>query len=381
MITAEIERVAGNLMFGESPGDIAAARDRFGQQLADRDYVYVEVSVPHASEGLGEQFEGVFQRTVIAPRGSIERAVVAIAAVCDELDPGGRDAEAWEPDESPAPVVPGQPVPAEAEEDGPLLPMEGAPTADADTAEPSEKADGAGQDCGDDTAEASATPAADDEDGEPGALPSLRELMKDLPLDRDPWTRGIVDVPKSEAVVQAFLVHFRRVLQRCETVRQFVGQLPVPDEAGLYYGGSIAEREAVRLELSDLAELLDTLREDLFVYLEHTGAGRLVELDDAALAAARNLARLVPLHRCRMDLIVNAAVQCLAELPNRGGLLADAEQRRFQAWDEEHHQKPRPDDRHGWPWMDESGRPLRAASEYEPSGELAEPPKPRAQTT
>jgi len=380
MTTATVERVAARLMFGESPGDIEVARDRFCQRLAGRDYVYVEISVPHATEGLGEQFEEVFQRTVIAPRGSIERAVVAVAAVCDELDPGGRDVEAWEPDESPTPTAPARPEPAEAEEDSALSPAEGAPTAQADTAEPSETADDAGQEGGDDAPESSTTPAASEEHEEREALPSLRELMKDLPLDRDPSTEGIVAMPKSELVLQAFLVHFRRVLRRLQGLWQFVDELPVPDEAGLDYGGGVAEKEAARLELGELEELLVDLREDVFVYLNHTGAGWLVELDDEALAAMRELSRAMPWYLRRADWLVAAAVRHVAHLPNRGGILADAEQRRYEALDREYHRKARPADRVGWPWTDALGQPLTAQSEYAPSGELADPPKPWARS-
>jgi hypothetical protein len=341
LAAAEIERIATRLMFGDSPGHIAVARDRFSQRLGDRDYVCVEISIPHASEGLGEQFEEVFQRTLIAPCGTIERAVVMIAAVCDELDPGGRDAEAWEPDESPAPTVPAQPEPAEVEEDSPLLPAEGAPGAEASAAEPSENADDAGQNRGGEAPEPPTAPAADGESQQRQTLPSLRELMQDLPLDRDRLTEGLVDMPKSEAVVQAFLVQLRRMIQRFENVRRFVDEVAVCDE--VYLDGGVVEKEAAKLALGELGEMLDDLREDLFCYLSHVGAGRLVELDDEAMEAVRKVARSAPRYKRRMNFLVQAAVKYLAELPNCGGVPAAAEQRRGGALDEKYHRNPRRD--------------------------------------
>jgi hypothetical protein len=356
-------RAFEHLLFDDDArGHLAALRSAtgFGSR---HDQCELRVWIPTVRDDEATQdVEDLYSRQLTGPRGMIEDLVLRVNRLCDQIDPAG--------------ALDGEGADDSGRSNG-AEPAPGLPAADAGAAETSEKADGAGQEGGGDAPEPQTTPAADDENEESGALPSLRELMEDLPLDCDPMTRGIVAVPKSELVVQAFLVQFRRVIRRLQGVRQFVAELPVPDEAGLYYGGSAAEVEAVRLELGELDELLTDLREDLFVYLSHTGAGRLVELDDAALAAAHKLGRLVPLYRCRMDLIVNAAVQCLMMLPNRGGLLADAEQRRLQAWDEERHRKPRQEST-GWPWADEAGRPLTAASRYEPTGEEAEPPKPRA---
>jgi hypothetical protein len=109
MTGVDVEHTAERLMFNESPDHIRAARERFSSRLGGRDYVYIEVSVPHAREGFGEQYEEIFQRTVVAARGAIEKAVVGIAAVCDELDPGGRDAAAWEAEQPPAAMPAGRP--------------------------------------------------------------------------------------------------------------------------------------------------------------------------------------------------------------------------------------------------------------------------------
>ena len=338
------------------------------------DHCEVRVWIPTVRDGEATQdVEDLYARQLTGPGGMIEDLVLRVDMLCDQIDPAG--ALDGESTDNRAPGGETEPESAEAEEHRPLSPAEGAPAVEADTAKPSEKADDAGREYGDDAPEGSVTAAAGDETEKRRGLPSLRELVGDLPLDCDPMTRGIVAMPKSELVVQAFLVQFRRVLRRLEGLRQFVDELPVPDEAGLDYGGSAAEKEAAKLELGELDELLVDLREDTFVYLNHTGTGRLVELDDLALAAVHKLARSVPRYRWRTGLIVNAAVQCLATLPNRDGLLADAEQRRLQAWDEECHRKPRHESS-GWPWADKAGRPLTAESEYESTGEATVTPVP-----
>jgi hypothetical protein len=221
-----------------------------------------------------------------------------------------------------------------------------------------------------------------DDDGKNGAaFVSLHELVENLPLDPD-WVRpGFTDMPASRVVLRAFVTEFRRAFERFASLERFVRELPVDDdEDGLYCGAAPSAKQATLLELAEFRELLEDLREDIYCYLRHIDAGRLVELDDDALAALREVSRSVPPYRTRPDLLVAAAVQYVARLPNRGGVVAHMEQRRLARIAAEYGHCLR-DQRTGWPWTDTVGRRLTVDSKFDPKPALTETPKPRAQKT
>ncbi len=111
MNRSDIERIAERLT-QDGEEKIGAARDAFAAELEGRDYVVVTVGVPDARSHLGGDVEYVFERTLIAPAGTIEEVILRVAEICDHLDPGGRNLDAWDLTEPAAAADAGQPASA-----------------------------------------------------------------------------------------------------------------------------------------------------------------------------------------------------------------------------------------------------------------------------
>ncbi len=226
--------------------------------------------------------------------------------------------------------------------------------------------------CVEPTAPAAPVPV---EDKEQQPIRTLTELVKDLPLDRDSWAAVGVDMPGAEETRLAFQVQLRRMDAKMEQLRAFLEELPVCDEA--YLWDSRVERQTARDALQELTDALDQLREDMFCWLVHVDHGCIVELDEAGLDAIGALRKAVPYWRGPFGRTATVALKFLATQPNRGGILACAEQARLLAWEATPGPFKRPFSRTDWPWIGLDGQPITDQSRWE-LGDLPKPKIPKA---
>jgi len=217
---------------------------------------------------------------------------------------------------------------------------------------------------------------ADGNDGEDGAT-CLGELVGELPpLELGPWSALIEGrMPGFREVAEALIVDILMTEGRLGLVRNEVADINwdfdwMPDDY------RCMQRVAVK-ELDGATELLYEVKVALLRWFKAFQESRIIQIDEKSWPALQQLiASSIPWARGHAAaLVVQSAVGHLLKQPNAAHIIAQSEQRRFEAFDAEHGGKPGDRNRTAWPWRDLSGKPWPAA-EHKDDGSTAKGRRP-----